>query len=135
MTQRAIDALERLYDRDVRVELMLASRPEVRRAIIESLPSVKELLELGPEAGPDILNFFEREDIQADDGLAGVALYLLQRIPSEQAVKPLARYLKSGKLSGMNSELAAQAFLTTARIESVNDDPVSVAIREADKFI
>ena len=66
---------------------------------------------------------------------AGVALYLLQRIPSEQAVQPLARYLKSGRVSGMNSELASQAFLTTARIDSVNEDPVFVATHEAEKFL
>ena len=134
MTQRAIDAIEQLYHRDVRAELMLASRPEVRRAIIESLPSVKELIEIGPEAGPAILDFFERDATQADDELAGVALYLLQRIPSDKAVRPLARYLRSGKLSGMNSELAAQAFLTTVGIETVSEDPVAAALKAAEKF-
>jgi len=134
MTQRAINAIEQLYDRDVRAELMLASRPEVRRAIIESLPSVKELIEIGPEAAPVILDFFEREATQTDDELAGVALYLLQRIPSNQAVRPLARYLRSGKLSGMNSELAAQAFLTTVGIETVSEDPIAVAFKAAEKF-
>ena len=135
MSKEAITkAIDRLRDPDVRVQLKLASTPEVRRAIIGSLPSVKELVELGPEASQDVLALFEREESVQNDELIGVALYLLQRVPTREAARPLARFLKSDKLTVMNTDLAAQAFLQSAGIESVSEDPVSLAVREANNF-
>jgi hypothetical protein len=135
MSKEAITkAIDQLRDPDVRVELRLASSPEVRRAIIGSIPAVRELVEIGSEASPEVLALFEREESVENDELIGVALYLLQRVPTREAARPLARFLKSDKLTVVNADLAAHAFLLSAGIESVSEDPFSLAVREADNF-
>lgn len=130
--RKAIDRLRE--DPDVRVQLKLASTPEVRRAIIASLPAVKDLVEMGSEASQDVLALFEREETAENDELVGVALYLLQRVPTQEAARPLARFIKSDRLTTINNDLAAQAFLQSAGIQGVSEDPFSLAKREANNY-
>jgi hypothetical protein len=131
---RVLHALENFVNPDIHKRLMLASSPQAARKIIESLPGMKDLIEIGPEAGRYILDFFQKEETQENENLSSVALYLFQRIPMEEAVQPLAKSLASGKFTGINSSLAAQAFLTSAGIDAGDEDPVSAATREAEKF-
>lgn len=136
VTQEAVrELIERLSEPDVYVELMLASTEEVRRTIIETLPWVRDLIAIGPKAEKAVLEFFSRDETQNNDQLSGIALYLLQRIPSEKAVRPLARYIRSGKVPAINRDLAAQAFLTSADIDVAGEDPVSVAFNMAERFL
>lgn len=135
MSKEAITkAIDQLQNPDVRVELKLASTPEVRRAIIASIPAVRELVEMGPEASQDVLALFEREESAENEELIGVALYLLQRVPTREAARPLARFLQSDRLTIFNTDLAAQAFLQSAGIETISEDPFSLALRESDNF-
>lgn len=136
VTQEAVrELIERFSNPDVYIELLLASTEEVRRTIIESLPGIKELIAIGPEAGRTVLEFFSREETQSNDQLSGIALYLLQRLPSKEAVRPLAKYIRSGSVPIINSDLAANAFLTSAGIDAGGEDPMSVAFREAEGFL
>lgn len=129
------EAIEGFSDPDVHIRLLDASTPEVRSMIIRSLPGVRELTEAGPEARPAVLEFFQKDETQSSDGLTGIALYLLQRLPYEEAAQPLARYVRSGNVSEMNRKLAAQAFLTTTGTEVDDEDPESVAFRESERYL
>ena len=112
----------------------LASTPEVARSIIETLPGVQELIKQGPEAVPAILDVLKLAQQGNNQHLLGIALYLLQRIPTEAAVETLARGISDGDFNGINLHLAADALIASADIQNVNEDPVLVAIREAENL-
>ena len=134
-TEEAIQwALGRISDPDVYIRVNFASTPETARVIIERLPGVKELIDIGQEAAPSILTLLQRAEEQEEDELAGIALYLLQRIPTEEAKKPLARAIVEGRFTGLNMYLAADALLTSARTDVVNENPITTALREAEKL-
>ncbi|MCM3869987.1 MAG: hypothetical protein ND895_04750, partial [Pyrinomonadaceae bacterium] len=80
--QRAID---RFMDPEVNYQVMLASSPAAAKLIIEALPGVRDLVELGPEAGKAALNLLQREDSPDDYRISAVALYILERHPSPEA--------------------------------------------------
>jgi len=128
-------AMERFSDPDVYLRVMLASTPEVARRIIENLPGVRELIDVGPDAGKAALDFLEREETQQNFLLTNIMLYLLQRIPTKEAVQPLAKLVRLAPVSCFDQDLAAEAFLAAAEIEIENEDPVSFAFREAEKFL
>ena len=127
------DALQELSDPDVTGLVRCASTPELRTSIIEGLQGTQELIKLGPEAAPAVLEFFVRPETQSNHLLSDITLFLLQRLPSEEAVKPLARFLldKSETIQCGDLRLAAAAFLANAHIEVADEDFVSTAVREA----
>lgn len=127
-------ALERISDPSVYRMAGLASTPEAARVIIADLPGVKELVEAGEAAAADVLRYWRGARERQDRNQLAVALYLLQRIPMKEAVQPLARAISGGEISGLNIFLAADALLTSADIEVVNENKVSVALREAENL-
>lgn len=129
--QRSIELLSRP---EVYIRVGLASTPEVARSIIGKLPGVKELIEIGPTATETVLHLLETARDQNIDELSGIALYLLQRIPTAKATKPIANAISNREFTGLNLNLAADALLISADIESVNEDPVKVALREAERL-
>lgn len=134
-TEEAIRwALERISDPHVYRLAGLASTPEAARVIIADLPGVKELIEAGQAAAADVLRYWRGARERQDRNQLAVALYLLQRIPTKEAVQPLARAISEGEVNGLNIYLAADALLTSADIEAVNESPVSVALREAERL-
>jgi hypothetical protein len=134
-TEEAIrGALERISDPRVYIRVGLASTPEVVRAIIEALPGVRELIEIGPKAAEDVLRFWGDAQARHERELTAIGLYLLQRIPTKEAVQPLAKAISEGEISGLNMYLAADALLTSAEIETINESPVTVALREAESL-
>lgn len=134
-TEEAIQgALARISDPDVYLRVALASTPEAARIIIEELPGVQELISFGPEAKQAALDLLDREPGVGSRELASIALYILQRVPSEEAVRPLARGLREGKFTGINMHLAADALLTSTGIEIVSEDPITVAFRTAEEL-
>lgn len=134
-TEAAIHwALERISDPDVFIRVALASTPEMARVIIEALPGVKELIEIGAASAPAILSLLQRAEEQQETELSGIALYLLQRIPTEEAVQPLADSITGGRSTGINLSLAADALLTSAKIEMIEENPIKTALREAEKL-
>jgi hypothetical protein len=135
MIKQAIqEAIGKFSNPDVYYMVMLASSPETAREIIATLPGVADLIEIGRVAVPEILNFFEQEETQANDILAGIALYLLQRIPMSEALEPVANFLATQELTMITAEMAPAAFLTIAGIEVIDENPLSVALREALKY-
>lgn len=128
-------AMEKFTDPDIYFRLLLASSPEMTRRIIESLPGVKELIDAGPEAGQAALELFERTETQENHLLSTVALYLLQRLPTKEAARPIARFMRSEQVACFDNTLAAEAFLASTNIEIEDEDPVSVAFRESEKFL
>lgn len=133
--ERIKKAIERFSDPDIYLRVIFASTPEAARKIIESLPGVMEMIDIGSEAGRAVLSFLEGEEILVGDQLSSIALYLLQRIPTKEATQPLARLIKSSKFTGVNRHLAAEAFLTSSGIETISEDPLLVALREAENFL
>jgi hypothetical protein len=134
-TEEAISgALERISDPMVLFRAGLASTPEAARVIIEGLPGVGELIEIGLEAAPAILLFLKRAEEQREREMISIALYLLQRIQVEEAKKPLAESLIDGKYTGINLPLAVDAFLTIAGVEIINENPTTAALRAAEKI-
>jgi hypothetical protein len=125
-------ALKSISDPKVHDELLWASTPAVARLVIESIPAVKELLDLGPDAGRTALRLLESD--ATTERMASFALYILQLSPVSEAVTPLARGIRGGRFRGINSVLAADAFLNAAGIVNVMDDPVELAKREADRL-
>ena len=128
-------AFEKISDPEVYSRLAYASTPEARRVFIESLPGIEELVLEGSEAESAILRFFQSDETRQNDALTGIALYLLQRLPSDDAARPLAEYLTSGNISSFNSDLAVQAFLSNAGIDIIDEDPKTVAFREAVNYL
>lgn len=127
-------ALRSFSDPHVYLQVLLASTPEVARKIIAELPGVKALLALGPEAGRAALRFLEREETRESEELSSIALYILQRVRTEEAVRPLARAYSEGEFTGLSRHLAADALLTSAGIEVVSEDPMTAASRAAEEI-
>lgn len=134
MNQAIEEAIGKFSSPDVYYTVMLASSPETARQIIATLPGVGDLIEIGNAAAPKILYFFNQEETQSNDILSGIALYLLQRIPVSEALQPVAKFLSTHQLTMITAELASAAFLTLAGIEVVDENPMSVALREAPKY-
>ena len=131
-TEEAIQgALESISNPRVYVEVGFASTPEAARIIIADLPGVQDLIEIGARAANDVLQYWRNARERQDKDQLAVALYLLQRIPMKEAVQPLAKAISEGEISGLNMYLAADALLTSAEIETVNESPLTVALREA----
>lgn len=129
-TIRIREAIERLSDRRVNRQIMLASSPDAAKKIAESLPGVKELVEIGSEAGPAALDLLNREAAN-DNQLVTIALYLLWKIPTDTTTDNLARRIVSREFTGINAELAAEAFLHSLGTDVKKEDRVKAALREA----
>lgn len=132
--EKIAHAIDEFSDPDIYLRLMLASSPQAALKIIESFPGVNQLIEIGPEAGRMVLEFFQHGKAQSDERLSSIALFLLNKIPTAEAAQPLARMISSEAFSGINRQLAARAFLTAAEIQSGDEDPIEVARREAENF-
>lgn len=93
-------------------QLMLASTPPVLREAASRLQPVQDLIELDktkPWTRKAIVEFFEKPETQADEELTGITLFTLTKLPSKEAVAPIARYLEAGKFSPFNGGLAVDA--------------------------
>ncbi len=129
-------ALQQFASSDIHFTLMLASTKKVRERIIASLPEVQLLLEKRPEANDEVLAFFQREETQNNADASGITLYLLQHMPSEAAARAVAYHIAEGKVSAVNRQLAAQAFLASTPVQPDDEeDIVEVATREARAFL
>lgn len=127
-------AIKRFSDPDVYYQVMLASSPAAARKIVESLPGVRELVEVGPDAGSSVVDLLQKEETLNNKLLSSIALYLAWRIPSQESKETLARLIISRRFTGINSQLAAEAFLKSAGIEVRREDAISTALREAQKL-
>ncbi len=130
------ERLMQLLDPDVYSLLLLASTQKIRQEIIASLPEVQALVERGEEAALPVAEFFSRQETQANQEVSGIALYLVQKLPSEQGALAIATSLSEGKVMPVNYELAARAFVESAHLQEDEDENiVAFAFREARKFI
>jgi hypothetical protein len=127
-------AVEKFSDPDVYYQVMLASSPEIAKDTIETLPGVKELVELGPEGGKVALNLLEDERFAGNDNIASIALYVVEQVPPPNAKETLARLITSQWFSGINTQLAAETFLRSAGIDAFQEDAIGTAAREAEKI-
>jgi hypothetical protein len=133
--RRAIQkAIQKFSDPDVYQAVMLASSPEAAKKIVESLPGVRELVEAGTDAGGSVADLLQKEEVLTNKLLTSIALYLAGRIPTAETQTALARLIISRRFRGINSQLAAEVFLTSSGIDVGKQDLVSTALREARKF-
>lgn len=128
-------ALQSLSEDEVRFQLMMASTENVRRHIIASMPEVRTLIEHGQEAGEAVVEFFEQEQVRSSPYVSGVALYLLEHIPSEEGARAVARSIEEGTVSAMNRNTAAKTFLTLRHIDPEGEDLFERATREVGTFL
>jgi len=126
--------IQKFLDPDVYQAVMLASSPAAAKKIVESLPGVRELVGLGTDAGTSIAELLQKEEVLNNKLLTSIALYLAWRIPNPETHEELARLIISRRFRGINSELAAEAFLTSAGIDVPREDRISAALREAKNF-
>lgn len=134
-TQVIIDrAIKSFSDPSVYLEVLLASTPELAEKIIEEIPGVQEILDIGQEATPAVVDFLKSEETQASEEKTNIALYLLQRIPNEVAVKPLADALSERRFTGISLQLAADALLSASHTEALAEDHVAEALRMAEEL-
>ncbi len=132
--QALIDkAIRSFSDPSAYLEVLLASTPEAAEKIIEAIPGVQELLALGPEATPAVVNFLESAETQASEERSSIALYLLQRIPTEVAVDSLANAISERRFTGISLHLAADALLNVTNVEPISEDRVAEALRVAEE--
>jgi hypothetical protein len=100
------------------------------------LPEVQTLVDRGSEAAKPVAEFFTRQETQANDEVSGIALYLLQKLPSDEGALAIATSLTEGKVKPVNHELAARAFIESAHLQAdENENLVALAFREAPRFI
>jgi hypothetical protein len=105
-------ALDELSAPVSQFHLLLASTPEVLTSAASRLPPVKDLIRIGktdPQAKRAVLEFFNKPEIQEDDQITGLVLFLLSQLPSKEAVGAIARYLEAGRFSPFNGRLAVDA--------------------------
>ena len=127
-------SIQRFSDPDVYQAVMLASSPEAAKKIVESLPGIRELVAVGTDAGTTVADLLKKEEVLNNKLLSSVVLYLAWKIPTPQTQEALARLIISHKFRGINSQLAAEAFLTSSGIDVPRRDSISAALREARKF-
>src|SRR5687768_9199847 len=131
---QARQSINRFSDPDVNFRVMGASTPGAAKKIIETLPGVNELVHLGPQASKPVLNFLQQEETLKNHRLSAVALYLLERLPSPEATQVLAGYINARTFRGINSQLAAEAFLKSVGIEVRREKAIATALVEARKY-
>lgn len=135
LTQKIQTAIARFTPRPVNRRLMLASSPDAAKKIAESLPGVKDLIEIGAPAGQAALDLLNRE-ASNDNELVTIALYLLWKIPTPAATDSLSNRIASRHFTGINAELAAEVFLDSIGTDVAHrEDQVADALREAKKLI
>ena len=135
MTAERIDkAIARFSDPQVNYQVWLASTPEVAKVIIKGLPGVKELVEVGPDAARSMITLLDSKEMQKNDRVSAIALYVLSQFPSEEVKQALAKDIAARRFRGISSQLAAEAFLTAARIDAPQEEAITVALREAKKL-
>ncbi|HTG92410.1 MAG TPA: hypothetical protein VL866_07485 [Pyrinomonadaceae bacterium] len=135
LTKKIQTAIARFSPRSVHRQLMLASSPDAAKKIAESLPGVKDLVEIGPPAGQAALDLLNQEGVK-DNELVTIALYLLWKIPTPTATDSLTRSISARQFTGINAELAAEVFLDSIGTDvAEREDRVADALREAKKRI
>jgi hypothetical protein len=123
-------AIERLRDPRIKYKVNLASSAEVAKDIVDSLPGVKELKEAGPQAAKAVLELLQDEETLADSNLTTISLRILKSYPSEEVKLALAKPISERRFRGLNSEFAAETFLTAAQL-AIDENPVPIALEEA----
>ena len=131
LAARIQSAISRFSDREVNGELLLASSPEAAKKIAESLEGVNELVAIGQDAAPAVLDLLNRE-APNDNNLVTIALYLLWLIPKDTTITDtLARHISTRQFKGINGELAAEVFLDSIGIDVDQEDRFATALRQA----
>jgi hypothetical protein len=69
--------------------------------------------------------------VQGDEVLAGICLYILQRLPTEAALPALAKFLTTRQLGFITADLGPTALLAATKTEVVGEPVLQVAIRDA----
>lgn len=134
-TQEIIDrAIRNLSDPHVYLEVVLASTPEVAKIIIESLPGVRELIALGTEATPSVVQYLKSEETQASEERASIALYILERIPTENSTDLIASAIRERKFTGLSMNMAADALLTSIGLETTDEVRITAAMKVAENL-
>lgn len=133
--QEAIQyALESFSKPEVHYQVLLASAPDVAMDIVEMLPGVKELLEIGPEAADAALSLLRTDGKIPSENRATIGLYLLHHITTPETTQALAEAVSQGRFKGINRELAASAFLRSAGYEADDEDIVAFAADKAREY-
>src|SRR5687768_7732080 len=101
-------AIARLSDPEVNFRLGLASTPHVAKRIIQRLPGVKELSEMGPEAEKALLDLLQDERTLKDRYFSSITVHILGSYRTEQVKLGLAKLINARKFSGMTFQLAAE---------------------------
>jgi hypothetical protein len=131
----AEQAVAMFSDPGVYHEVMLASSPDVAKLLVESLPGVQELLDLGPEvSGRVAVDLLRKAEAEESEAMSRIALYILQRASREETVSELASAVRENKFSGINMHLAADALLSASNFEPLTGDPVTEARALAEKI-
>jgi len=134
-TRLIIDrAIRSFSDPSVYLEVLLASTPEMAEKVIEQIPGVQEILAVGEEAMPAVVDFLKSEETQASEEKTNIALYLMQRMPNEVAVKPLADALSERRFTGISLQLAVDALFSASNTEALTEDRVAEALRVAEEL-
>jgi len=126
-------AIEQLSKPDVFGDLMLASTPEAANKIAESLEPVKTLVQMGTDAGSEILQLLPRKEILENDYLTTAVLYVVWRTQPPDAQKVLGPLIVNGSFRGINTELSGRLFLKYTGIPAPREDVFDVAFREAQR--
>jgi hypothetical protein len=128
-------AIERFSKPSVHLRVTLASSPEAAKVIVGALPGVKELIEVGPEAAGAALALLRTdEDDLASENLSTIGLYVLHHISTPETTQALAQMVAEDSFTGINNQLAAEAYLRSSGIKAAPKDAVAVAKKSAKKF-
>lgn len=127
-------ALESFSKPEVHYQVLLASTPDVAMDIVEMLPGVKELVELGPEAADAALSLMQTDGKIPSENRATIGLYLLHHIKTPETTRYLAQAVSTGQYKGINRELAASAFLRSAGYDVPDEDIVPFATDKAKEY-
>ena len=106
--------------------------------IVETLPGVKELVDIGPDAADAALSLLRPGGNIPDQNRATIGLYLLHHIKTPETTQALADAVSEEQFKGINRELAASAFLNSAgfnfEVDREDEDIVAVAQDKAIEY-
>lgn len=130
--QQSFDyAIEDLSRPEVYSELMLASTPEAAMKIAQSLEPVQKLIEMGADAGSQVLDLLQRGETLENDYVTTAELYVVSQTAPPGGKEVLARLIANGSFDGINNDLSSRTFLNFAGIEATREETRDVAFREA----
>ncbi|WP_026713523.1 CHAP domain-containing protein [Flavobacterium daejeonense] len=116
------------------IRVILASSPEVARAIIQDLYGVEEISNLGEAMKKELINAFESDEAQNNETLMAILLYIIQRNPFPEFKEPLSKLVLENKFSFLIKEMLPSAFLSVLGVDFIQSCPFDVAVAEAKKI-